>query len=101
MQKVKLKSVKAKKGRKAVAKWKKTSAANGYQLKYKAKGVKAKKVNIKSARTLKKTVKKLKAGKVYTFKVRSYTMVQNLADPDKPIKVYGKWSKGRRVKAKR
>ncbi len=100
-QKVKLKSVKAKKGKKAIAKWRKCSTANGYQLYYKAKGVKAKKVNIKSVKTLKKTVRKLKAGKVYTFKVRPYTMVQKLADPDKRIKVYGKWSNKKKVKAKK
>ncbi len=101
MMKAKLKSITAKKGRKAVAKWGERSSANGYQLFYKAKGVKAKKININSANTVKKTVKKLKAGKTYSFKVRTFTKVQNLADPDRPIKVYGKWSKAKKVKTKK
>ena len=46
-QKVKMSSAKAKKGGKAVVKWKKNKAADGYLLYYKAKGVKAKKVRAK------------------------------------------------------
>ena len=99
-QKVKLTSVKAKKGGKAVVKWKKNKAADGYRLYYKAKGVKAKYVNIKSSKTVKTTVKKLKDGKVYSFKVRSYTKV-NDPSTGKAKKVYGKWSKAKKVKAKK
>ena len=99
-QKAKLKSVKAKKGKKAVAKWKKVSGVDGYQLYYKAKGVNAKKVTIKSAKTLKKTVKKLKAGKKYTFKVRTITKVYNPAT-GKDQNIYGKWSNVKKVKAKK
>ena len=56
-----------------------------------AKGVKARKVNIKKAGKLKKVVRKLKAGKKYSFKVRAFTKVENLSK-GKPMKVYGKWS---------
>ena len=99
-QKVTLKSVKAKKGKKAVVKWKKNAKVNGYQLTYKAKGVKAKTVTIKSAKTLTKTVKKLKAGKKYTFKIRTFTKVENLTT-GKAQNVYGPWSKAKKVKAKK
>ena len=99
-QKVKMSSAKAKKGGKAVVKWKKNKAADGYLLYYKAKGVKAKKVNIKNSKTVKTTVKKLKDGKVYSFKVRSYTKV-NDPSTGKAKKVYGKWSKAKKVRAKK
>ena len=99
-QTVKLKSVKAKKGRKAVAKWSKNADVDGYQLYYKAKGQKAKKVTIKSAKTLKKTVKKLKAGKKYTFKVRTFTKVYN-PSTGADQKIYGKWSNKKTCKAKK
>ena len=99
-QKVKMSSAKAKKGGKAVVKWKKNKAADGYLLYYKAKGVKAKKVNIKNSKTVKTTVKKLKDGKVYSFKVRSYTKV-NDPSTGKTKNVYGKWSKAKKVRAKK
>lgn len=98
--KAKLKSVKAKKNQKAKAKWEKVSAVNGYQLYYKAKGTKAKKVNINKPSTVKKTVKKLKAGKVYTFKVRTFTTIDNPYTGEKE-KVYGKWSNKKKIKAKK
>ncbi len=99
-QKVKMSSVKAKKGRKAAVKWKKNKDADGYLLCYKAKGVKAKKVNIKSYKTVNKTVTKLKAGKVYTFKIRPYTKVENPSTGNMKT-VYGKWSKAKKIRAKK
>ena len=99
-QKVKMSSAKAKKGGKAVVKWKKNKAADGYRLYYKAKGVKAKYVNINSYKTVKTTVKKLKDGKVYSFKVRPYTKV-NDPSTGKAKNVYGKWSKAKKVRAKK
>lgn len=98
-QKVTLKSVKAKKCRKALVKWKKNTKVSGYQLYYKAKGVKAKKVNITSYKTLKKTIKNLKACRKYSFKIRPYTKVEKLAT-GKKVKVYGKWSKVKKITAK-
>jgi hypothetical protein len=98
--KAKISSVKAVKGRKAVIKWKKSNGADGYLISYKAKGVKAKNVNINNGKTLKKTVKKLKTGKKYTFKIRTYTKVENLSDGDMK-KVFGKWSNVKKIKAKR
>ena len=95
-----IKSAKAQKGKKALVKWKKASGVNGYQLYYKAKGVKAKTVTITKAGTLKKTVKKLKAGKKYSFKIRTYKKVENLSTGNMK-KVYGKWSKVKKAKAKK
>ncbi|MBQ6401793.1 MAG: hypothetical protein IJI20_05850 [Firmicutes bacterium] len=101
MLKVKLKSAKAKKGKKALVKWTKNPTANGYQLYYAAKGVKAKEVDIYDANTLKKTVKKLKAKKKYTFRIRTFTNMEDLATPGASIRVYGQWSNAKKVKAKK
>ena len=81
-------------------KWKKKSSADGYQLYYKAKGTKAKKVTINNVKTVKKTVKKLKAGKKYSFKIRTFNKVEDLKT-GKLIKVYGKWSGVKKAKAKK
>ena len=101
--KVKLTKVTAKKARKATAKWKKGKSVSGYQLYYKAKDVKAKKANTTAA---KKTVKKLKAGKKYSFKVRPFTYVgqptaENGERGFKSVAVYGKWSNVKKIKAKK
>jgi hypothetical protein len=98
--KAKTRSVKALKGRKALVKWKKSNGADGYQLSYKAKGIKAKQINISNAGTLKKVVKKLKAGKKYAFRIRTYTKVENLS-AGAMKKVYGKWSNVKKIKAKK
>ena len=96
----KIRSVKAKKGRKVIIKWTKNTTVDGYQISYKAKGVKAKTVTVKKAGTVRMTVKKLKAGKVYNFKVRSFNWVY---DPttDKLEKIYGKWSSVKKCKVKK
>jgi hypothetical protein len=98
--KAKLVSAKAKKNKKIIVKWKSVSGVSGYQLYYKAKGTKAKKVAVNSNKTLKKTFKKLKAGKKYTFKVRTITKVY---DPTKgkSVNVYGKWSNAKKATAKK
>ena len=95
-----LKKAKAKKGRKVIAKWTENSAVDGYQLYYKAKGVKAKRVIVAGADKLKKKVRKMRPGKKYTFKVRTYTKVENLATGE-TTNVYGKWSNKKKAKAKR
>ena len=80
-----MKSVRAKKGKKALVQWKKNANVNGYQLYYKTGGTKAKTVNVNSVNTLKKTVKKLKAKKKYTFKIRTFTEVEDKEDQSKEI----------------
>ena len=50
---------------------------------------------------MKKTVKKLKAGKKYSFKVCAMTEIANLAEPGASIQVYGQWSDVMKVKAKK
>ena len=78
-------------------KWKKDSQATGYQvlLSTNKKFKKNKKtVNISKAKTVKKTVKKLKKGKKYYVKIRAYKTI------DKK-KVYGAWSSVRSVKVKK
>ena len=55
---------------------------------------------IKSCKTIRKTVTKLKTGKKYYFKIRPYTNVNNPLT-DNTEKVYGKWSKVKSCKAKK
>ena len=102
--KVTMKSVKAKKGGKATAKWKKNAVVSGYQLVYstskKFTKKTTKKVTIKSYKTVSKTVKKLKKGKRYYFRIRPFTKVDNPVT-DSTEKVYGKWSKIKSCKAKK
>ena len=93
-------SLKMKKGSKALLSWKENPDADGYQLWYKAKGLAAKKVNINSSDKLKTTIKNLKAGKLYKFKIRPFTKVEDLATGDTD-KVYGKWSELLKAKTKK
>ena len=72
--KTSLNSVKAKKGKKIEVKWKKNTSGQGYELQYSTdkkfkKGVKT--LNIHKDYT-KKTVSKLKAGKTYYFRIRTF-----------------------------
>ena len=91
----KLKSAKAiKKGFKA--KWSKQASVSGYQLQYArnkkfTKSKKTKTVADPNTNTL--TVKKLKKGKAYYVRVRSFTIIRG-------VKYYGKWSNVKKVKAK-
>ncbi len=80
------------KGRKFTVKYKKNKNATGYQIKYKLKTDKKYKT-LKTLKKLKFTSKKLKKGKVYQFKVRTYTLVNGK-------KVYGKWTAVKTVKCK-
>ncbi len=72
---IKLKTAKGKKAA-LYAKWAKVNTANGYKLEYsKSKSFRNKKtVTVKGAKSVKKTVKKLKKGKYYV-RVRAYTKV--------------------------
>lgn len=92
--KVTLKKVTAGK-KKFTVTWKKVSGADGYRVVYStsSKFNGSKKVNIKSAKTTSRTVKKLKSGKKYYVKVRAYTK-------DGSKNVYGSFSKVMKVKVK-
>ena len=87
--KVKGLSVKSRSGRFTV-KWKKTAGATGYQVYYKLKTVKKWSL-MKKTTSLKAVSKKLKKGKAYQFRVRTYTTING-----KPY--YGKWTKVKTVK---
>ena len=72
--------------------WKKNAKADGYQVQYKLKSAK----KFSTLKTLAKTKvvsKKLKKGKMYQFKVRTYKTVNG-------TKVYGKWSPIKTCKCK-
>ena len=80
------------KAKKFTVKWKKNSEADGYQVQYKLKSAKKYKT-LKNTTALKVTSKKLKKGKKYQFKVRTYKNVNG-------TKVYGKWSSVKTCKCK-
>ena len=81
------------KGCKLSLKWKKVADANGYQMQY-ATNKKFKVKKKKSTTKIKYTVKKLKKKKTYYVRVRAYTVLNGK-------KVYGKWSKVKKVKIKK
>ena len=94
---------KAKKGKKARLTWKKASGASGYKIKYCRKknfkkGVKT--VTVSKVKTKTKTIRKLKAKKYYYFKIAPYTKVKN-PTTGKTRMILGKWSKAKRIKARR
>lgn len=71
-----------------VIKWKKKAGVTGYQIQYstsKTKISKGKKVLVKSATKNSTTIKKLKKGKVYYFRIRTYVKEDGKT-------VYSKWS---------
>ena len=92
--KLTVKNLKVKfKKKKATITWKKTKGATGYQVQYRVKGAK-KFTNLKKATKKNKvTSKKLKKGKKYQFRVRTYKTIAGK-------KVYGKWTKAKTVKCK-
>lgn len=77
--------------------WKKDSKATGYQVRISRnknfKGSTTKNYNIKSYKTYKKTISKLKSKKYYYVKVRSYKTVNK-------TKYYGTYSATKKVKVK-
>lgn len=84
-------SVKAGK-KKATVKWSRNSKFGGYQIYYKQSGKKAK-YTYASSTASSKTIKSLKKGKKYYFKVRGYKKMNEKT-------VYGKWSKTKTVRIK-
>lgn len=99
-----VKNVKAKalRGKKAKISWSKKSSASGYQVQYSTKKsfkkTATKSVIVKGSSKKKVTIKKLKAGKTYYVRVRTYRNIKNIYG--ETVRVYGKWSKVVRVKAK-
>ena len=77
------------------ASWKKVSGVTGYQLQYYPKGSSssAKKVTISSSKTVKKTIKSLKKGRVYYLRIRSYKKVNG-------SNYYSAWSTKKKVTIK-
>lgn len=90
---VKALKVKNKKKKTVVMTWRKVSGAKGYQIQY-APNKKFTKKKSKYTKKRKYTVKKLKRKKIWYFRVRAYKM-------NKKKKVYGKWSKTKKVKIRK
>ena len=88
---VKVKKKSSSKGS-AYLKWKKNPKASGYQIRYVLNG-KVKTINVKSAKKVSKTIKKLKSKKKYVFSVRAYKKAGQ-------INYYGDWSKTYKIKIK-
>ena len=91
--------VKSVKGKKLSVKWKKDARATGYQIQYSTdrkfkRGVE--KAAIKKKGTASKTISKLKKGKAYYVRVRSY---KSIKASGKTKLLYGAWS--RAVKSKK
>lgn len=77
-------------GKKLTVKWKKNSAATGYQIKY-VTGSNEKTVTVSGASTLKKVIAGLAKGKTYKVYVRSYKTVSG-------TKYYSGWSSAKSIK---
>ena len=77
------------------AQWKQNKAVNGYQVQYSLKSnfSGAKTVTVKSNKTLKTTVKKLSAKKVYYVRIRTYKTIAK-------VNYFSTWSKAVKVKTK-
>ena len=95
--KVKVKKAKLKKVKPAskalTVIWKKVANADGYKVYYKKAGKKAQYKTVTGAKTLKKKLTKLDSKKKYTVKVRAWKTVNGK-------KVYGKWSKAKKIVVK-
>lgn len=92
----KIKSAKALKGKKKVRlTWKRNRAATGYQIQYSRypSMKKAKRLTIRKNKTVKKTVARLKKGKRYYFRVRTYKKSGG-------TKYYSNWSGKKSVKVR-
>ena len=89
---MKVSSLTNKKGKKLSVKWAKNSKSTGYQIEY-VTGKTTKKVNA-SAKSKSKTISKLKKGKTYYVRIRSYKKVSGTT-------YYGAWSSKKKVKIKK
>ena len=93
LSKVSLQVPKNKKGKKLVICWNAVKDAGGYQLQYALNKKFKKKKSIQTGK-IKYTIKKLKKKKTYYIRVRAYKM-------NGKKKIYGKWSKVKKVKIKK
>ena len=93
LSKVILQVPKNKKGRKLVVRWNAVKDVKGYQLQYALNKKFKKKKSVQTKKT-KYIIKKLKKKKTYYIRVRAYKM-------NGKKKVYGKWSKVKKVKIKK
>lgn len=91
--KVKSLSAKNKKKGSVTLSWKKVKNATGYQVQYVSNAAFAKK-QVKSTKKTKLVIKKLKKKKSYSFRVRAYRISND-------VKVFGNWSKAKKVKIKK
>ncbi len=91
-----IKSAKNSKSKKATVKWKKVSGVTGYQIQYStSKSFSSKKsTTVKGASKVSKTLSKLKKGKTYYIRIRSYKTVSG-------TKYYSAWSSKKSVKIKK
>lgn len=89
-------TVKSPKSKQIKVSWNKAEFAQGYEVQYSTSGsFKSKKTaKISKASTVSKTIKKLKPGKKYYVRVRSYAVVNGK-------KVYSAWSKKKSIKVKK
>lgn len=93
LKKGKLSTVKNNKKKTVQVKWKSVSDASGYELQY-ALNKSFTKNKTKKVSGTKLSVKKLKKGKTYYFRVRAYTTSSGK-------KVYGAWSAAKKIKIKK
>lgn len=95
--KVTVRSLKSTKSKTAVLKWKRDKKVTGYKVQYAAnnkfKG--AKTISVKKNSTVSAKLKKLKGGKKYYVRIRSYKK------GNKKTTVYSDWSKVKTVKVKK
>ena len=93
--KITIKSAKSSKKKQAKITWKKVSGAEGYVIQYSAKSnfKGANKVTVKKGTTTARTLKKMKSGKKYFFRVRAYKTVDGK-------KVYTNYSGKKSVRVK-
>ena len=89
----KILSAKNTKKGKVVIKWNKSAYVNGYEIQY-SNNKKFKKAKKKSTSKNKYTIKKLKKKKVYYIRLRAYKVVNG-------AKLYGSWSKPKKIKIKK
>lgn len=94
--KTSLKSVKSKSSKKITVKWKKASGVTGYQIQYsRSKTFKSgnKTVKVSGANKASKVISKLKKGKTYYVRIRTYKTVSGTT-------YYSAWSAKKKVKVK-
>jgi len=95
LDKVKIKSLTNKKKQSMTLKWKKVKNADGYAMQYALNKKFSKNKKTKNTKKNSLTIKKLKKGKTYYVRVRAYK--KNSFGK----KVYGEWSKIKKVKIKK